>query len=63
MDEIAERIDNDGFSKTAERLIKFKIIEHSRLHKISEHNRKKIESKLKMSSRKLLIESAKNKAK
>jgi hypothetical protein len=61
IDEISERIGENDFSKTAERLIKFKVVEHCRLHKIDFKDLKKIENKLKLSSKKMLVERSKNK--
>ena len=61
IDEISERIKNNHFSKTAESLIKYKVVEHCRLHKIDLKDLKRIENKLHLSSRKLLAENKKNK--
>lgn len=61
IEEIAERIRNKDFSKTAERLIKFKVVEHCKLHKISFRDLQRIEDKLHLKSKKLLAERAKNK--
>nr|WP_314834867.1 toll/interleukin-1 receptor domain-containing protein [uncultured Flavobacterium sp.] len=61
LDEIQKRISEKNFSKTAEKVIKFKIVEHSRLHKIDFKKLKEIEDKLKMSTNKLLSDRAKNK--
>ncbi|WP_282017999.1 TIR domain-containing protein [Salegentibacter mishustinae] len=57
--EIAERIEKNNFSKTAESLIKYKIVEHVRLHKIGYKELRKIEKELNLSSRKLLVENKK----
>ncbi|XJR90297.1 TIR domain-containing protein [Elizabethkingia anophelis] len=56
IDEISSRIMDSDFSKTAERLIKFKIAEHCRLHKIEFKDMQKLESKLNMSSKTLTID-------
>ena len=61
LDEIQKRISEKSFSKTAERLIKFKVVEHSRLHKMEYKKLKEIEEKLNMSTNKLLSDRAKNK--
>ena len=61
LDEIQKRISEKNFSKTAERLIKFKVVEHSRLHKMEYKKLKEIEEKLNMSTNKLLSDRAKNK--
>lgn len=60
IDEISERIKKNHFSKTAEALLKYKIVEHCRLHKIDFKDLKRIESKLQLSSRKLLAENKQN---
>ena len=59
INEIAERIEKNNFSKTAESLIKYKIVEHVRLHKMGYKELKKIEKELNLSSRKLLVENRK----
>lgn len=61
IDEIALRIKEDNFSKTAENLLKYKVVEHCRLHNISFNDLKRIEEKLHLSTKKLLEERAKNK--
>lgn len=61
LDEIQKKISEKNFSKTAEKLIKFKVVEHSRLHKIEYKKLKEIEEKLNMSTNKLLSDRAKNK--
>lgn len=61
IDEIAMRIKEDNFSKTAENLIKYKVVEHCRLHNISFNDLHRIEEKLNLSTKKLLQERAKNK--
>lgn len=35
VDEMAKRIEEKDFSKTAERLMKFKVVEHCRLHHVA----------------------------
>jgi uridine kinase len=59
IDEIASRISKEDFSKTADRLLKIKIVEHCRLHKISINDMQQIEKKLGMRSGKLIAESTK----
>lgn len=61
VDEIAERIAEDDFSKTAERLMKFKVVEHCRLHNLGFKALQKIETKLHLPTKKMLAERAKNK--
>lgn len=61
LDEIQKRISEKNFSKTAEKVIKFKVVEHSRLHKIEFKKLKEIEDKLHLSTNKLLSDRAKNK--
>ncbi len=61
IDEIADRILEKDFSKTAENLIKFKIVEHCRLHNIDFKDLQKIENKFNISTAKMLAERAKNK--
>ncbi|WP_374504521.1 TIR domain-containing protein [Flavobacterium sp.] len=61
VDEIANRISEKDFSKTAERIIKFKVVEHCRLHKIEYKDLQNIENKLHIPSKKMLIERVKDK--
>lgn len=61
VDEIAKRISEKDFSKTTERLMKFKIVEHCRLHNIEFKDLQNIENKLHIPSKKMLAERAKNK--
>lgn len=61
VDEIATRIEKKDFSKTAERLMKFKVVEHCRLHNIEFKDLQNIENKLHIPSKKMLAERAKNK--
>lgn len=61
VDEIANRISEKNFSKTAERLMKFKVAEHCRLHNIEFKDLQQIENKLHVPSNKMLAERAKNK--
>ena len=59
IDEIATKLKDVSFSKTAERLMKFKVVEHCRLHKISFKDLKRIEEKLHLNTAKILAEKAK----
>ncbi len=61
VDEIAKRLSEQDFSKTAERLMKFKVVEHCRLHNIEFKDLQNIENKLHIPSKKMLAERAKNK--
>jgi hypothetical protein len=61
IDEIADRVSEKDFSKTAERLMKYKIVEHCRLHNIEFKDLQKIETKLHIPTKQMLAERAKNK--
>jgi hypothetical protein len=61
LEEIDERLREKDFSKTAQNLMKFKIVEHCRLHNIEFKDLQKIEQKLHIPIPKLLAERAKNK--
>jgi hypothetical protein len=61
IEEIAERVELEDFSKTAERLMKYKVVEHCRLHNIDFKSLQKIEKTLKISTKRMLVERAKNK--
>lgn len=56
VDEIAERIAKDDFSKTAERLMKFKVVEYCMLHNLDYKALQKIENKLHLPTKKMLVE-------
>jgi len=60
IDEIANRIKQKDFSLTAKKLMQYKIAEHCILHKIEPHKLKEIETKLELSSNRLLVEKSKN---
>jgi hypothetical protein len=60
LDEIEARLKDKDFSKTAQNLMKFKIVEHCRLHKIEFKDLQKIEQKLHIPTAKMLAERAKN---
>jgi len=61
IDELSNRSEQKDFSKTAERLLKFKVVEHCKLHNIDFKDLKKIENKLHISTNKMLAERANNK--
>lgn len=61
LNEIADRISDKDFSRTAERLLKFKVVEHCRMHKIDFKKLKELEDKLDLPATKMLAERAKNK--
>lgn len=61
LNEIAERISEKDFSKTAEQLLKIKVVEHCRMHKIDFKKLKEIEEKLHLPATKMLAERARNK--
>lgn len=54
VDVIAEDIEKDGFSKIAERIMKFLIVDYCSVHKINFRERQKIEQKFHIPSQKLL---------
>ena len=60
LDEIEVRLKDKDFSKTAQNLMKFKIVEHCRQHKIEFKDLHKIEQKLHIPTAKILAERAKN---
>lgn len=59
IENIAERINEDGFSETAKKVMKFMIVNHCSMHSLSFKEKQKIEHKLGISSQKLLIRQAK----
>ncbi|MBW1972305.1 MAG: toll/interleukin-1 receptor domain-containing protein [Deltaproteobacteria bacterium] len=59
IDNIAERIDEDGFSDTAKKLIRFMIVNHCSMHSLGFKEKQKIEHKLRIPSERLLILQAK----
>jgi hypothetical protein len=61
LNEMADRISEKDFSKTAERLLKIKVVEHCRMHKIDFKKLKEIEDKLHLPATKMLAERARNK--
>lgn len=54
VDTIAKKIDKDGFSNIAKRIMKFLIVDHCSMHKIDFRERQKIEQKFRIPSKKLL---------
>lgn len=61
IDEIHDRIESDGFSKTAKKLMLHKIVEHVRLHPVNMNDVNRIGQKFEISTKFLLAEKAKNK--
>jgi SpoVK/Ycf46/Vps4 family AAA+-type ATPase len=59
IDNIAERIDKNDFSETAKKVMKFMIVNHCSMHSIGFKEKQKIEQKLGILSRKLLLQQAK----
>lgn len=61
LDEIDTRLKQSDFSKTAQNLMKFKIVEHCRLHNIEFKDLQKIEQRLNIPAARMLVERANNK--
>ena len=61
VDEIAKRLLENDFSRTAESLMKYKVVEHCRLHNIDFKDLQNIENRLQLGAKKMLAERAKNK--
>lgn len=59
IDNIAERIDKDGFSKTAKKVMKFMVVNYCSMHSLGFKEKQKIEHKLGIPSKVLLIQQAK----
>jgi len=59
IEEIAKRMDKKDFSFVAKKVIKLQIINHCSIHPISYKDRDKLEKRLGISSKKILIESFK----
>ncbi len=59
IDNIAKRIDEDGFSEIAKKVMRFMIVNHCSMHLIGFKEKQKIELKLGISSQRLLIQQAK----
>jgi hypothetical protein len=53
---IAKRIDEDGFSEIAKKIMKFSVVNHCSIHSMGFKEKQKIEHKLGIPSKKLLIE-------
>ena len=54
VDNIARKIDQNGFPKISKRIMKFMIVDHCSMHKISYKDRQRIEQKFRIPSQKLL---------
>jgi hypothetical protein len=61
IDNIADRIDDNDFSETAKRIMRFIIVNHCSLHPIGYKEKQRVENKLKIPSQRLIVESAKYK--
>ncbi len=59
IDNIANNIEEDGFSETAKRIMRFMIVNHCSMHSIGFKEKQRLEYKLRISSKKLLIQQAK----
>ena len=59
IDNIAERIDEDSFSDTAKKVMRFMIVNHCSMHLLGFKQKQKIEHKLGIPSKRLLIQQAK----
>lgn len=62
VDNISNRIKDDNFSETAIRVIKMMIINHCSMHSIDYKDKQKIEKKLGLSAKKLLLQESKGKS-
>ena len=60
LNEMVEKISEKDFSKTAERLLKIKVVEHCLMHKIGFKKLKQIEKKLQIPATKILAEKTRN---
>jgi hypothetical protein len=61
LDEISDKINNDGFSKTAKKLMQHKIVEHCRLHKVNYKDLTKIEQRFHLPRKTLIANRVKEK--
>ena len=59
VDNIAKKIDKDGFSDIAKKVMKIMVVNHCSMHKIGFKEKRKIENKFGISSKKLLTLSSK----
>ena len=59
IDNIVQKIDEDGFSETTKKIIRFQIINYSSMHSINYKDKQIIEHKLEISSKKLFIQNSK----
>ena len=62
VDNISERIKDDGFSETATKVMKMMIISHCSMHSIDYKDKQKIEKRLGLPAKKLLLQESKSKA-
>ncbi len=62
VDNIAERIKDDGFSETAIKVMKMMIINHCSMHSIDYKDKQKIEKRLGLPAKKLLLQESKGKS-
>lgn len=58
IDKMTRRIDEDGFSETAKKIMRFMIVNHCSMHSLGFKEKQKIEHKLGIPSRKLLRQQA-----
>jgi hypothetical protein len=61
VDNIVERIEEDGFSETAKKIVKFMVVNYCTIHSVSFKDIQKIENKLKIPSKRLMQKDPKNK--
>ena len=59
IDNIANKINKDDFSDTSTKVMRFMIVNHCSIHSIGFREKQKIEHKLKISSKRLLLQQAK----
>lgn len=59
IDNIAKKIDEDGFSETAKKIMRFLIVNHCSMHSIGFKDKQKIDNKLGIPSQTLLTQQAK----
>jgi len=57
IDNIISRIDNDGFSETAKKIIKFMVANHCALHTVDYKHKQRIQEKLGIPYQKLIKQS------
>ena len=59
IENIAKRIDEDGFSETTKKVMRFMIVSHSSMHLLCYKEKQKIKNKFGISSQRLLIQQVK----